>query len=993
MKKLNYQKQLRILKNTLYIITLVFISLIMMTSTKTLAETPANPAFTDYNFYKCVVDEYNDENDTSLPYTTNLTDVQLQTITSLSCYGLNKKRVDKISNIQGIEKLTLLTYLDIRFHNLSSIDLSHNTALTYLYLNDNNLSSIDLSNNAALTYLDLSYNNLSSIDLSSNILLISFNLSNNNISSIKLNTNIINLLNGKQFRLNDIDFGNSRTLTVSSNIQYVYNSSIFYNSNIPTVNGFLNEITVNNLTLEIYNGDTKVTSGNIEDGFILKVLSGTTVLQSLAIKLYNSSSFADYNFYKCVVDEYNDENDTSLPYTTDLTDTQLQTKTSLSCDNSVKAEADKISNAQGIEKLVSLTYLNLQYNNISSIDLSANTALTDLYIVGNNISSIDLNHNTKLKYLWLNDNYLDSINLSTNTKLTNLRLYNNNLGSINLSANTALTSLDLYSNHLSSIDLSANTALTNLNLSDNNLSSINLSNNTALTNLGISFNNLSSIDVSANTALTTLDLDNNNLSSIDLSHNPVLTDLDLHNNNLSSIDLSHNPLLTYLLLYNNPLSLGTVRIIKDTSTKSDVILPSAFPITYTIADLSIASYSSGSINGLATGTTNITGTFKDNSVYTTSMSGTIKVFDITSSKYNINKSDGYIFTGTDTGNTILDNVTIPIGTGSISGNKLQLKDEDILVEEYDIVSYNSSTYDLNQNYINAGTGPVNLDNITVINGTKNISGNKLQIKYGDTVLKEYDIVSYNSSTYDLNQNYINVGTGSVNLDNITVINGTKNISGNKLQIKYGDTVLKEYDIVSYNSSTYDLNQNNVIVNPDDDNTDILNNITVSNCTKEMTSGKLVIKYEGTTIKEYNIAKLNPGTLSSNLDMNKGIIKGITVGSKVSSLNGITVTGGTISKLDKNNNSILDTANLKTGDKLRITFSDNSYYDYTVSVKGDVDGSGTLTLTDIMKIANYVYKDQTKLVGAYLVSADYNGDGNYLLSDIMTLAHQVYKGED
>ena len=48
---------------------------------------PANNAFTDDNFYKCVVDAYNKENKTSLPYTTNLSDEQLETISFLKWDG------------------------------------------------------------------------------------------------------------------------------------------------------------------------------------------------------------------------------------------------------------------------------------------------------------------------------------------------------------------------------------------------------------------------------------------------------------------------------------------------------------------------------------------------------------------------------------------------------------------------------------------------------------------------------------------------------------------------------------------------------------------------------------------------------------------------------------------------------------------------------------------------------------------------------------------
>ena len=41
---------------------------------------PANSYFDDENFYKIVINAYNKENKTSLPYTTNLTDEQLKSI-------------------------------------------------------------------------------------------------------------------------------------------------------------------------------------------------------------------------------------------------------------------------------------------------------------------------------------------------------------------------------------------------------------------------------------------------------------------------------------------------------------------------------------------------------------------------------------------------------------------------------------------------------------------------------------------------------------------------------------------------------------------------------------------------------------------------------------------------------------------------------------------------------------------------------------------------
>ena len=90
---------------------------------------PANNAFTDDNFYKCVVDAYNKKNNTSLPYTTNLSDEQLKTITSLNCVGTGTN--EKIESTNGLEKLTALNYLHVDDNQLTEIDISKNIQFEY----------------------------------------------------------------------------------------------------------------------------------------------------------------------------------------------------------------------------------------------------------------------------------------------------------------------------------------------------------------------------------------------------------------------------------------------------------------------------------------------------------------------------------------------------------------------------------------------------------------------------------------------------------------------------------------------------------------------------------------------------------------------------------------------------------------------------------------------------------------------------------------------
>ena len=109
------------------------------------------------------------------------------------------------------------------------------------------------------------------------------------------------------------------------------------------------------------------------------------------------------------------------------------------------------------------------------------------------------------------------------SNLRKLKCNANNLSSLDVNQNTALTELECGKNNLSGLDVSQNTALTYLSCANNNLGSLDVSQNTALTELACGYNNLSSLDVSRNTALTRLTCSDNNLDSLDVSQNTALT--------------------------------------------------------------------------------------------------------------------------------------------------------------------------------------------------------------------------------------------------------------------------------------------------------------------------------------------------------------------------------------------------------------------------------------------------------------------------------------
>jgi len=192
-------------------------------------------------------------------------------------------------------------------------------------------------------------------------------------------------------------------------------------------------------------------------------------------------------------------------------------------------------------------------NQLSGLDLSNNTALTELYCRSNQLSSLDLSNNTALERLFCNNNQLSSLDLSNNTALTYLYCNNNPLGSLDVSNNTALEFFLCNNNQLNSLDISNNTALKSLNCSGNPLGSLDVSNNTALILLTCNNNQLTSLDVSNNTALTHLTCNNNPLGSLDLSNNTALEILNCSGNQLNSLDISNNTALIELYCAINPL--------------------------------------------------------------------------------------------------------------------------------------------------------------------------------------------------------------------------------------------------------------------------------------------------------------------------------------------------------------------------------------------------------------------------------------------------------
>ncbi len=181
--------------------------------------------------------------------------------------------------------------------------------------------------------------------------------------------------------------------------------------------------------------------------------------------------------------------------------------------------------------------------------------VTGLYVYGLGINDLTgIEDFAALTTLYCYSNQLTNLDVSANTALTYLNCQNNQLTGLDVSTNTALGVLYCYDNQLTNLDVSANTALTTLYCNINQLTSLDLSQNTALENLGCEFNQLTSLDVSQNTFLQYLDCYDNQLTNIDVSQNIALQYFRCYSNQLTNLDMrnGNNANLTYFFATNNP---------------------------------------------------------------------------------------------------------------------------------------------------------------------------------------------------------------------------------------------------------------------------------------------------------------------------------------------------------------------------------------------------------------------------------------------------------
>ena len=110
------------------------------------------------------------------------------------------------------------------------------------------------------------------------------------------------------------------------------------------------------------------------------------------------------------------------------------------------------------------------YSGISSRYITiVGVNITHLFCSDSQLTSLDVSKNTALNLLWCHNNQLTVLDVSQNIALTRLVCSVNQLTHLDISQNTLLSTLICKNNQLTSLDVSQNSALLLLNCTDNQL--------------------------------------------------------------------------------------------------------------------------------------------------------------------------------------------------------------------------------------------------------------------------------------------------------------------------------------------------------------------------------------------------------------------------------------------------------------------------------------------------------------------------------------------
>lgn len=372
-----------------------------------------------------------------------------------------------VSDLTGIEAFTAITNLNCADNNLTSLDLSANTALAYLYCQANALTTLDLSSNTALvevichsndltsltvgnlpnlevlscggndlTALDVSGcpallnlhcdgNQITGLDLSNATLLFNLSVANNALTALDLSSNInLQFLNCWNNQLTALDVSTIATL---ESVYCMHNSIVtldfINNPALVDIQASYNSLTSANVA----NGNNTIITGfNLLDNPDLTCIKVDDAAYSTAnwTNIDATASFSE-DCTPCIVNipDANFKNFLlSITAIDANNDNEVQCTEAENFAGYLHCENLGIADLTGVEAFVNVWRLRCFGNQLTSVDLSQNTALTELQIQNNQLTSLDVSNCTALENLYLQGNPITDFDASANTALVDFRI-------------------------------------------------------------------------------------------------------------------------------------------------------------------------------------------------------------------------------------------------------------------------------------------------------------------------------------------------------------------------------------------------------------------------------------------------------------------------------------------------------------------------------------------------------------------------------------------
>ena len=314
-----------------------------------------------------------------------------------------------IASLQGIEFFPALTVLDCSDNQLTALDVSHNPALTELDCSYNMLTEMSIPT-AVLTQLILWNNRLETLYVGDPSALIYLDLDNNRLTSLDLRqfTSLETLYcSGNDLRLLYLPAAETAGLSDC----YISASSVLGQLSGDADRGYWFDMTTLGIPaaeMSRVNVETGALEGNIvrfaEKPGVLRYtfdtgrVEGTTPIR-LTVRVFfgenvpiNETTFPDAGFRAYVQSEIADGANV-------LTAEQIARTTYME----PYVEGTEIRDLTGIQYFVPLQELVLGDTSVTELDLNRNTELTYVDLWYNKLVSLDLRNNTRLRMLYINE--------------------------------------------------------------------------------------------------------------------------------------------------------------------------------------------------------------------------------------------------------------------------------------------------------------------------------------------------------------------------------------------------------------------------------------------------------------------------------------------------------------------------------------------------------------------------------------------------------------